>query len=190
MIACAQRFANVLLVAAAAWLLCGPVANAQQRAPVPPVRGRRLRRLPEPKEGVLTGRFVAQVAGPRISAFSPNSETYLFEADFRGYTQLVKLTHEFLHQEPRVPDGVLDYDQVRSFAAVRDSSCDEDWRNLSSRLVFDDGELVGRRSTLQFAQAAPRPETADEEVLPCYVVGRLTPELASKLMRTRGQAHP
>ncbi len=183
----ATRLPNPLLVATVACLLiCGTAASGQHRVPLPPVKGRRLRRLPEMKEGVLTGRFVAQVAGPRISAFSPNVETYLFEADFRGYTQLVKLTHEFLHQEPRVPPGVLDYDQVRSFAAVRDSSCDENWHNLSTRLIFnEDGELVGRRSTLQFAQAAPEPETADEEVLPCYVVGRLTPELASKLMRTR-----
>ncbi len=178
-----------VLCVAVAWVLLCVIAAAgqatgshQHRVPLPPVRGRRLRPLPQIKSGVLTGRFVAMVGGARISAFSPNTETYVFEADFRGYTQLVKITHEFLHQEPRLPPGVLDYDQVRSFVAERDSSCDEIWRNLSTRLLFSsDGEFVARRSTLQLAEAAPKPRIGDEEVLPCYVVGRVTPKFASRL---------
>ena len=159
-------------------------ATAQHRAAVPPVQGRRMRHLPEPESGVLTGRFVARVMGPRISAFSPNVETYIFEADFRGYTQLVKLTHEFLHQEPRFPAGVLDYNRVRSFAAVRDDSCDEPWQNLTTRTVFNaDGELVGQRPAIVYAEAAPESGTTGDEVLPCYVVGRITPRLAMRLER-------
>jgi hypothetical protein len=158
----------------------------QRRIPAPPVKGRVFRRLPEPRAGILNGRFIAQAAGPRISGFSPNLETYIFEADLRGYTQLVKVNHEFLHQEPRLPGALLDYNQVRSFAAVRDSSCDEKWQSLSTRLVFDQsGEVVARRTALTYADAAPSPSTTDDEVLPCYVVGRLTPNMVSKFVRQR-----
>jgi hypothetical protein len=160
--------------------------SGQRRAPTPPVRGRVFRRLPEPKAGVLNGRFIAQAAGPRISAFSPNLETYIFEADLRGYSQLVKVDHEFLHQEPRLPGGLLDYNQVRSFAAVRDSSCDEKWQSLSTRPIFDeDGEVVGTRAALTYAEAAPSPSTTADEVLPCYVVGRLAPNKVARVVRQR-----
>jgi hypothetical protein len=147
----------------------------QRHRPAPPVKAGGLRRLPELKTGTLHGRFVAQSVGPRISAFSPNVEIFVFEADLRGYTQLIKLTHEFLHQEPRFPAQILDYNQVQSLEAARDSSCDEAWGSLSTRVAFDrEGEPTGKRSSLIFAQASPQPSTADDEVLPCYVVRRVT----------------
>lgn len=187
-------FANRFKLYKIAWLwllfalsvLAQQADSDQHHLPAPPVKGRVFRRLPEPMAGVLNGRFIAQAAGPRLSGFSPNLETYIFEADLRGYTQLVKLNHEFLHQEARLPGGLLDYNQVRSFAAVRDSSCDEKWQSLSTRLLFDeDGDVVGKRTALTYAEAAPSPSTAEDEVLPCYVVGRLAPEKIAKLFRQR-----
>ena len=148
--------------------------SGQQHRPAPSMKAGRLRRLPELKTGALHGRFVAQAVGPRISAFSPNVEVFVFEADLRGYTQLIKLTHEFLHQEPRIP-AVLDYNRMESLEAARDPSCDEAWGSLSTRVVFDqEGEVTGKRLALIFAQASPQPSTAEDEVLPCYVVGRVT----------------
>jgi hypothetical protein len=146
-----------------------------QRGPAPPVKAGALRRLPELKAGVLHGRFVAESVGPRISAFSPNVEIFIFEADLRGYTQLIKLSHEFLHQEPRFPAEIMDYNRLQSLEAARDPSCDEAWGSLSTRVAFDrEGELTGKRSALIFAQASPQLSTAEDEVLPCYVVGRVT----------------
>src|SRR5581483_6961641 len=163
-----------------------PNAAAQHKRPVPPVAGRRFRRLPDLTSEVLSGRFVAQTAGARTSAFSPNLETYVFEADLRGYTQLVKLTHEFLHQEARLPEGLLTYNQTLSFTAVRDSSCDEQWQTLSTRREFDsEGAISGTKSDLVYAQGAPAPSTEGDEVLPCYVVGRITPKWNSRLERSR-----
>jgi len=157
-----------------------------QRRPVPPVAGRRFHRLPELGPEVLNGRFVAEIAGPRLSAFSPNRETYVFETDLRGYTQLVKLTHEFLHQEPRLPEGLLEYNQTRSLTAVRDTSCDEAWQSLSTRVVFDsEGTVSSRVTDLVYARGAPLPSTEGDEVLPCYVVGRITPRWADRLARSR-----
>lgn len=152
---------------------------------MPPVAGRHMKRLPEPEREVLTGRFVAQTAGTRMSAFSPNLETYVFEADLRGYTQLVKLTHAFLHQEARLPEGLLGYNERLSFKAVRDSTCDEKWQSLSTRLVFDrEGEVAGTASDLLYAQGAPPPSTEPDEVLPCYVVGRISPKWSRRRVRS------
>lgn len=170
-----HRLACVFLFSVSA--LAQQAGSAQRRTPAPPLKAGRLRRLPELKPSVLHGRFVAEAAGPRISAFSANTETFIFEADLRGYTQLVKLSHEFLHQEPRFPAGVLDYNQLQTLEAARDSSCDESWGTLSTRFVFDqEGEITGKRSDLVFAQASPQPATAEDEVIPCYVVGRVTPK--------------
>lgn len=147
----------------------------QRHRPAPPVKAGPLRRLPELKTGVLHGRFIAQSAGPRISAFSPNLEVFIFEVDLRGYTQLIKLSHQFLHQEPRFPAEIMDYNRMQTLEAARDSACDETWGSLSTRIVFDrEGEVTGKRSALIFAQASPQPSTAEDEVLPCYVVGRVT----------------
>jgi hypothetical protein len=160
-------------------------AAAQQSKPIPPVAGRRLKRLPELHSEVISGRFVAQTAGTRISAFSPNLETYIFEADLRGYTQMVKLTHEFLHQEARIPEGVLDYNEPRSLAAVRDSSCDESWGSLSTRRVVDSGGvIIGTRPDLVYTQGAPQPANEADEVIPCYVVGRITGKWSERLARS------
>lgn len=179
---------GLLLLGALASLGQQPDSD-QSRVPVPPLKGRARNRAPKmPRlsipesipQGTLMGRFLARAQSAPISAFSPNRETYLFETEAQGSTQLVKLSHEFMDFEPRLASVLPNYGQVHTFQAIRDPSCDERWGALSTQLVSNsEGEFVEWRSALTYMQGASPPAVAAGTVVPCYVITRLTREIAS-----------
>jgi hypothetical protein len=125
---------------------------------------------------VLTGKFVAQIAGPPVTGFGLNHESYLFEMFWPTGSQFVALSDTFLIYQPHLPIWSLDYSKVYKIKAVRDEKCDDTLENISRRSVFDKhGLFVETIYSLTYAHYFPPTPLPWKNPLPCYVVSPVQP---------------
>jgi hypothetical protein len=122
-------------------------------------------------ETALTGKFVAQVAGPRLTGFGLNHESYIFEMYSPVGSQFVTLSYTFLIYQPQLPGRALDYSKLYKLTAVRDDTCDATLGKISKRFIFDsDGGFVGTEYALVYASNLPSLMLPWTNSLPCYVL--------------------
>ena len=135
-----------------------------------PVSGVSVRHTAKPRK--LSFRIVAEAEKLPRSGFSMNRDVYVAEiVDKHGAVRSAKVVYRYLGYEDDLPDEMLSYDQVHTFVARRDPSCDEAFQPLSTKLVpMPDGRLsaVG---ILRYTVSKSSADFSDDEVLPCYVIG-------------------
>jgi len=125
---------------------------------------------------VLTGKFVAQVDGPRVTGFGSNRQAYIFEMDSAGGSQFVTLYYNFFIYQPQLQRQALDYSKPYKLTAVRDDKCDDTLENISRRFVFDShGHFVEARFALSYATNLPSLTLPWKNPLPCYVLSPVPP---------------
>lgn len=62
-----------------------------------------------------------------------------------------KIVFRYMGYEDPLPTGLLDYDLVHTFKAVRDPSCDETWHTFSTKTT------IGPHDTQLISESIPLP---------------------------------
>ena len=87
---------------------------------------------PAKKEAMRVRLVALSLAFPRSSFFT-TQEVFIAEKQFApDESRLVKLVYEFLPYQPRLSEYGLDYSTLHELRAVRNPSCDETLRQMSS----------------------------------------------------------
>jgi hypothetical protein len=131
------------------------------------------------KPGTLTGRFVGRVAGPPITGFGANHESYIFEIDSSSEPQFAIISYTFFIYEPMLPRGVFDYSRIYTFNPALGERCGQTLEEVSKRFVFSvNGEFVGTKYEITYSKNLPPLTLPWKKPLSCYV---LSPQNAASI---------
>ena len=126
--------------------------------------------LRNPKPRNINFRIVAIAEPVGRSSFSPNRDALLVSMiDETNRSVPAKVVFQYMGYEDPLPTGLLDYDLVHTFKAVRDPSCDETWHSFSTKTLVGPHDTLVISTSVRYTTTGTLPELSANDVLPCYV---------------------
>jgi hypothetical protein len=123
-----------------------------------------------PKPRSISFRIVAIAEPVGRSSFSPNRDALLVSViDEANRAVRAKVVFQYMGYEDPLPTGLLDYDLVHTFKAVRDPSCDETWHSFSTKTLIGPHDTLVISTSVRYTTTGAVPELSANDVLPCYV---------------------
>jgi hypothetical protein len=104
-----------------------------------------------------------------------NTEMFVAEMvehqEQQANSKLVRLVFRSTNLGATLYGSNFDYSLLHTFRALRDESCDQTYKAVSTKYLFlSPWQYLGSANALEPAAGAPQISTSDDTVLPCYVI--------------------